>query len=125
MSGLAGLRVLIVEDEALVAFALEDMLQQLGCAIVGPAMRLADALALVESEAVDAAVLDVNIAGDRSYSLAETLDGRGVPYLFATGYGHEGVELRGTGARVLAKPYRQHEIESELLRLMERRVAEH
>jgi len=117
-----GSRVLVLEDEAILAFALEDMLVELGCEVVGPAMRLGDALSLAENERLDAAVLDVNIGGDRSYGVAEELERRGIPFLFATGYGLEGVELKRPGVRVLSKPYRQRELETELTRLLQHPV---
>lgn len=120
MSVLDGSRVLILEDEALVAFALEDMLVAFGCEVVGPALRLSQALDLIEREQLDAAILDVNIGGDRSYAIAEELERRSVPFIFATGYGTEGVELKRASVRVLTKPYRRHELESELKRLLEK-----
>jgi CheY-like chemotaxis protein len=120
MSAIAGRRVLVLEDEAVLAFALEDMLIELGCEVVGPALRLAEASRLAENERLDAAVLDVNIGGDRSYSVAEVLERRGIPFMFATGYGSCGVDLKRSGTPVLAKPYRQHELETELTRLVQR-----
>jgi len=120
MSALDGIRVLVLEDEAILAFALEDMLVDLGCEVVGPALRLAEALRLAQNERLDAAVLDVNISGDRSYGVAEVLEVRGIPFIFATGYGSEGVEPKRSGAPVLAKPYRQHQLETELTCLLQR-----
>jgi len=120
MSALNGTRVLVLEDEAVLAFALEDMLLDLGCAVVGPALRLSEAFALLEKAQLDAAVLDVNVGGDRSYGVAEDLERRGIPFIFATGYGAEGLELQRTGVRVLAKPYRRHDLEIELIRLLQK-----
>ena len=78
-ASLAGLKVLVVEDEALVSMLLEDMLSDLGCEIVGPIMRLAEALAAAEDpgQAMDIAILDVNLAGERSFPVAEALERRG------------------------------------------------
>lgn len=122
MNELAGARVLIVEDEAIVAFMLEDMLVELGCAVVGPALRLADALRLVEEEAgIDAAILDVNIGGERSDRVAEALTRRRIPFVFATGYGRQGMALTGGG--LVAKPYRVDDIEAALRRLLAGRLA--
>jgi CheY-like chemotaxis protein len=115
MSLLAGRRVLILEDEPVVAFALEDMLIDMGCVVVGPALRLPDAFALIESTPFDAAILDVNISGVPSYPIADELERRGIPYLFATGYGKDGVEARRVRVGVLTKPYRPHQVESALL----------
>lgn len=124
MNELAGARVLIVEDEAIVAFMLEDMLVELGCVVIGPALRLADALRLVEeAERIDAAVLDVNIGGERSDRVAEALERRHIPFVFATGYGRQGMTLTGGGAELLAKPYRMDDVEAELRRLLPGRLA--
>lgn len=82
---LKGLRVLVVEDEALVALQLEDMLADLGCAIIGPASRVCQALDLLGGQRVDAAVLDLNVAGELVYPVADALASRGLPYIFATG----------------------------------------
>jgi CheY-like chemotaxis protein len=76
---LKGLRVLVVEDEALVAFQLEDMLAELGCAVIGPASRVGQALDLLGRERVDAAVLDVNVAGELVYPVADALTAQGPP----------------------------------------------
>src|SRR4029078_2691283 len=85
-SAFAGLRVLVVEDEMIVAWVLEDMLADLGCAVIGPAARVKQALAMIDAEAVDAALLDVNLNGQKSYPVADALAARGVPFIFATGY---------------------------------------
>jgi CheY-like chemotaxis protein len=124
MSTLVGARVLVLEDEAILAFALEDMLLDLGCEVIGPALRLSEAFNLLESEQLDAAVLDVNVGGDRSYGVAEDLERRDVPFIFATGYGAEGMELKRTGICVLPKPYRRDDLKAELLRLLQKPVAD-
>jgi CheY-like chemotaxis protein len=84
---LAGKRVLIVEDEALVAMLLEEILGDCGCQLVGPVGTVPAALAAVQSERFDAAVLDVNLAGESAYPVAEVLDRRQIPFLFLSGYG--------------------------------------
>src|SRR5205085_11168424 len=100
------LRILIVEDEMLVAMNIEDMLLDLGHEVAGLASRLAPALQLAAEAEFDAAMLDVNLAGERSFPVAELLEGRGIPYLFATGYGIAGIEERYRHAPVLQKPFR-------------------
>jgi CheY-like chemotaxis protein len=100
------LRVLIVEDEMLVAMNIEDMLLDLGHEVAGLATRLAPALALAGESEIDAAVLDVNLAGEHSFPVADLLDKRGIPFLFATGYGLGGIEERYRGRVVLQKPFR-------------------
>ena len=87
MSALAGKRVLVVEDEAIIAGMIEDMLTELGAIVVGPAGTLAKAVELAEREPIDAAMLDVNIRSERIDPVVETLRGRGVPFVLATGTG--------------------------------------
>ncbi|WP_404338095.1 response regulator [Sphingomonas sp. MMS12-HWE2-04] len=113
---LSGLRVLIVEDEPIVAMCLEDILETLGCAIVGPAGRLSDGLALAESAAIDAAILDINLGGERSTPIATVLQLRGVPFAFASGYGMapEGFDE----APLIEKPYSDDDIASTLRLLL-------
>src|SRR6266849_6598952 len=82
----AGRRVLVVEDEFLVLLATIDLLESIGCEIVGPAPRLAAAVQLAQSEALDAAVLDIDIAGEMIWPAAEELQRRGVPFLFLSAY---------------------------------------
>ena len=102
---LSGLRVLLVEDEAMVAMMIEDMLCELGCAVVGPASRVASALELLARETVDAAVLDVNVAGELVFPVADVLAAAGTPFVFSTGYGLAGLDARHAARPVLQKPY--------------------
>lgn len=106
-SSLEGLRVLVVEDEMLLALDLEEGLNDAGCVVVGPAGSLRSALRLSESEEIDAAILDVNLAGERVFPVARLLASRDIPYIFATAYaGTEELyssELKD--APRLAKPY--------------------
>lgn len=106
----AAKRVLVVEDEALIALLLEDMLQDLGHAVVGPALRLEEGLRLAASAEFDLAVLDVNLGGQPSTPIARALEARGIPFLFATGYGAEGLlpEYRRSG--LLRKPFTQGDL---------------
>lgn len=87
-SRLTGRRLLIVEDEYLIAADLASVLESLGAAVTGPAGTLAEALTLVETEGdrLDAAVLDVNLGGDRVYPVADALRQREIPFVFTTGY---------------------------------------
>src|ERR1700733_14313569 len=87
---LTGLRVLVVEDEPIIAMMLEDCLGDLGCSVAAVASRLNDALKQARALDLDAGVLDVNLAGELSYPVAEVLRDRTVPFLFATGYGSAG-----------------------------------
>ena len=108
------LRVLIVEDEMLVAMNMEDMLLDLGHEVAGMASRLAPALALAKDAAFDAAILDVNLAGERSFPVADLLVERGAPFLFATGYGIQGIEERYRSCTVLQKPFRSADLKAAL-----------
>jgi DNA-binding response OmpR family regulator len=113
-AGGARKRILLVEDEAMIAMLVEDMLDDLGFETVGPALHLESALMLAESERLDAAILDVNMGEGRSYSVAAVLNSRGIPYIFATGYGAEGIEAGHSPAAVLQKPYLECEIDATL-----------
>jgi len=104
---LAGRRILVVEDEMMIAMLVEDMLTELGCSVVGPAHALAEALALAQSEpGLDAALLDVNLAGQPVFPVADALREKGVPAIFSTGYGDAGLLDIDRGSPVLQKPFR-------------------
>jgi CheY-like chemotaxis protein len=112
MTGFDGLRVLVVEDEPVVAMCLEDILDELGCVTIGPAARLSDGLALAQTAGLDAAILDINLGGERSTAIAEALRARCIPFAFASGYGAapEGFEE----PPMIGKPYREAEIVAAL-----------
>ena len=102
---LKGLRVLVVEDQAPIALQLEDMLVESECQVVGPASRVGQALRLLGENVVDAAVLDLNVAGELVYPVADALDARGLPYIFATGYDPSDVSGRYSHRTVVQKPF--------------------
>ena len=104
-------RILLVEDEALVALAAEDALLDAGYVVVGPADRLESALFLAESEELDAAVLDVNLAGVYVWPVADALDARSVPFVLLTGFG-KGLDLPPSCQRhpVIAKPLKPQDL---------------
>jgi CheY-like chemotaxis protein len=112
---LQGLRILVVEDEAAISLLLEDMLLDFGCEVVGPAARLASALQLASNEALDLAILDVNLAGEPIYPVAEALHTRNVPFVFSTGYGSAGIKDLYRDRPVLQKPFAQHDLKQKLL----------
>jgi len=101
---LAGNQVLLVEDEALVAIAMKDMLVDLGFEVLGAYGKTADALAAASNHQVNAAVLDVNLGGELVYPVADLLIAKGVPFVFVTGYGAETIEPRFAHVPVLPKP---------------------
>lgn len=113
MSLLEGKRVLVVEDEPIVAMHLEDMLEDLGCEVAGSYSRLEEARIAAGTGEFDLAVLDVNLGGTESFPVAEVLAGRGVPFVFATGYG--GRETPFPQAQTITKPYRQQDLEHALI----------
>ncbi|MBA3897685.1 MAG: response regulator [Sphingomonadaceae bacterium] len=114
MTGLRGLRVLIVEDEALIAMMAEDMLDGLGCAVAGVATSVGEAHAAIERDDFDAAMLDVNLNGDTSMGVASALKASGRRFLFTTGYGSNGVSAEHADVPVLAKPYAIADLERAL-----------
>jgi DNA-binding response OmpR family regulator len=117
MTGPGPLRVLVVEDEPVVAMCLEDILDALGFVTVGPAGRLSEGLALAGGEMLDAAILDINLGGERSTAIAEVLRGRGVPFAFASGYGAVPEGFAGE-APLIEKPYGERDIAAALRMLL-------
>jgi CheY-like chemotaxis protein len=103
---LSGRRVLVIEDEPMVAWLIEDMLVELGCGVVGPADCVEDALALMKTQpALDAAVLDVNLRGRMVYPVAEVLAAQAVPFIFTSGYARDRLLEPYRGRPYLQKPY--------------------
>lgn len=101
---LRGLRVLVVEDVAVLAWRVRDVLQHAGAEVVGPAPDVPRALALLAGGDVDAAVLDMNLNGESADPIADVLAARGVPFVFLTGYGSGTAEGRHAGRPTLGKP---------------------
>jgi CheY-like chemotaxis protein len=116
---LADRRVLLVEDEMMVSMMLEDMLVELGCTVLGPVSDLKGALALAREAELDVAVLDVNLDGDATYPVADALAARGVPYVFATGYGSDGLVEAYRLVPTLEKPFQQRELASALIEALQ------
>ena len=105
-TGLAGLRILLVEDEAMVAMLIERMLEELGCRVAEWATNVPAALQAVDRDEFDGALLDVNLRGEPVYPVAELLAGRRLPFIFVTGYGRTADSLgRFSDAAVLKKPF--------------------
>lgn len=116
---LAGKSVLVVEDEALVAIDLAQMLGRNGAQVVGPAGTLTDALFALEQRALDAAVLDVNLQGEFVTPVADLLARRNVPFVFATGYERaQALPARLSGRPLLRKPYSEPELLAAVLALL-------
>jgi DNA-binding response OmpR family regulator len=116
MSGneIAGRRILVVEDEMLIAMIIEDAVQDSGGEIVGPVATLEKALKLAEEEEFDAAILDVTIRGGNVYPVAELLLARGIPFVFASGYGDWAVPAELRDKPRLTKPFTAAALEEQI-----------
>jgi CheY-like chemotaxis protein len=110
------MRILIVEDEMTIALLLEEMVEDLGHEVAGLAMRLPEGLQLARTRALDLAILDVNLDGHMSYPIAEVLAARGVPYVFATGYGAAGIEPHYRDRVIIKKPYELSDVGGAIAR---------
>lgn len=115
---LAGRRVLVVEDSPLIAAVLEDILQDLGCTVVGPIGNMAFAVDLAKTEAMDAAIIDLNIRGGKVYPVAEVLRDRNIPFLLASGYADWTLREDFKDRPRLTKPYSAELVEQRLLTLL-------
>jgi CheY-like chemotaxis protein len=100
-----GRRALVVEDEIMVAMYVEDLLTELGYEVAGLATSLDQALPLAERGEFDFAVLDINLAGQTSFPVADALRARGIPFLFASGYSSRGVNEAYRDAVRIQKPF--------------------
>jgi two-component SAPR family response regulator len=117
---LKGVRVLVVEDDFLVSLLFEDILTSVGCVVLGPVPRLADALDAAAKERCDVAVLDVNLAGERVYPVAAVLFRRDVPFIFVTGYGDDAIPHEYAGQLRLAKPFSAEQLSRALSSAIQR-----
>lgn len=109
-----GFRVLVVEDEPMIAMIVEDTIEMMGYQIVGPVAKLDEALALATRGDFDCAVLDINIRGGNSYAVADLLLTRGCPFLLTTGYSDWSLPMHLVSEKRLTKPYSSRQLESEL-----------
>ncbi|HEY1073147.1 response regulator [Brevundimonas sp.] len=118
-NALQGRRVLVIEDESLVAMLLETILDDMGCSVVGPESNIDDGLRTATHEAaLDAALLDVNVAGREVFPVAEALKTRGVPFVFSTGYGEAGLPEHWRGHPTIQKPFTEGAIRDALMKAM-------
>jgi CheY-like chemotaxis protein len=111
---LAGLSILVVEDETIISLLLEDMLLSLGCAHVWHASGVSEALKLLKERRPDAALLDVNLSGQPAYPVAERLESEAIPFIFSTGYGAGGLPARWGAKQTVQKPFTQQALEKAL-----------
>jgi CheY-like chemotaxis protein len=112
-------RILIVEDEGLVAMLLEDMLIELGHSVIGVVGTIEKAAESIAKGGFDLAILDVNLNGRHTDALAETLRQQGVPFMFATGYG-AGLSKQGESLVILPKPFSASQLQEALAKVMQR-----
>ena len=107
-------RILIVEDETMIAMMVEDFLADLGWDVVGIAGTLDRALAMARDGDIDAAVLDVNLNGQDSFAAADILRARNIPFVFASGYGSDGMAGRFRNVPMLTKPFHRDDLDRAL-----------
>lgn len=108
---LQGARILVVEDDMMIAMLVEDMLSDLGCQVVGPANNLTKALDMARDDGpFSAAILDVNLGMESVFPAADLLRAQGVPLIFCTGYGDGALREADKACTVLRKPYRASEL---------------
>ncbi|HYD38806.1 MAG TPA: response regulator [Allosphingosinicella sp.] len=117
---LAGVRVLLVEDEAIIAMTAEDMLDELGCTTVATASSLAEAIAATEPADFDVALLDINLNGLDSLPVADRLLEAGKPFVFTTGYGAAGRGGCHADAPLVTKPYQLQDLETAIREALRR-----
>jgi CheY-like chemotaxis protein len=109
---ISGNRILVVEDEALVAIAIREALEEQGYSVIGPCNRITDAMVALRHNRVDAAVLDVNLGDDSVYPLADTLVAESIPFIFVTGYGAEELDRRFMTVPILQKPIERQALQA-------------
>jgi CheY-like chemotaxis protein len=112
--GAAGHRVLVIEDEMLIGMLLEDMLTDLGHEVAAIVPRLNEALTAARNDVFDVAILDVHLNGQSAYPVADVLIERGIPFVFATGYGERGLPDKYRGQPILQKPFAKDDLERVL-----------
>jgi CheY-like chemotaxis protein len=111
-------RLLIVEDEYLIRLLLEDMLVEFGCSIAAVASNLEEGKQAAQATEIDLAILDVNIDGQQVFPIADILRGRGLPFIFITGYGAHGLPENYRDTLTLQKPFQMKDLEATLVRAL-------
>lgn len=113
----SGVRVFLVEDEAMIAMYVEDLLTELGYNVVATAGRLQEALRIAGHDSFDVAVLDVNLGGDDVHPVADVIDGRGIPLLYVTSYGPAGTGMLAH-VPTLQKPFAREALQAAMQRAL-------
>ena len=114
-----GLRVLVIEDSPVIAMATASMLRTLGHLPLGPAGNMMTAMALVGSEEMDAAIVDINIRGTKAFSLLSVLSDRDIPFVIASGYADWNMPEEWLGRARLQKPFSEAHLEAKLTEIMQ------
>ena len=107
-----GNRVLLVEDEILVAMMMRDILTELGFSVIGPFSRVAEAMVAAVHDDIDAGIIDVNLGGEFVYPVADVLVARKIPFVFITGYGVESIDGRFANVPIIKKPIQRQVLQS-------------
>jgi CheY-like chemotaxis protein len=115
MQRLAARRVLVVEDDILIAMDIEQLLRDAGCTIVGPVSRVAEALELLQQNRIDAALLDINLGSEQVFPVADVLDDSGIPFVLITGHTMRPVPARHKERPIVTKPYRPNRVLAALV----------
>ena len=118
-SELEGRRIFVVEDSPVVADDSAEILAELGCSVVGPAGNMASALQLAQSEDFDAAIVDINIRGGKSFAVLKILEGRGIPFLLSSGYADWTMPEEWFDRPRLPKPYTPEMLRTKLAELLQ------
>jgi len=106
-----GNRVLLVEDEILVAMMMKDILAEFGLSVVGPFSRVAEAMVAAVHEDINAGIIDVNLGGEFVYPVADVLVARNIPFVFVTGYGVESIDSRFAHVPIIKKPVQRADLQ--------------
>jgi len=104
----------VIEDEVIVGMLIEDMLEELGCEVAAISTHIEEALQLARAPDIDLAILDINLGGKQSFPVADVLKSRGVPFMFATGYGAHILKPPYSGTPTLQKPFQLDDLQRML-----------
>jgi len=120
---LKGVKVLVVEDEPVLAMKLEEMLRAIGCSVVWHASGVTEALAMMRDHRPDCAVLDLYLAGEMAYPIARWLDSEKIPFVFAKGYGRRTILGDWASRPAIQKPFKFRALQSKLIAALDHGAA--
>lgn len=113
-------KILVVEDEWLIALDIAMLVEEFGHVVIGPVRNVQDALALIEADGIDAAILDISLGPEKSYPVARTLDEKGVPVVFLTAYSRSDIPGEYGKFDLLQKPLAPTALKSQLRRMLDK-----